>query len=458
MSHERIETNIGQVQGPEEAPKNDEREWGNDYFEAIVRSVERSEVSKPGPDEVNTTSLLMEGSKVEFTFGTAASPIEIYSNGQDSGHAGNVIIDSRIVDYVKANQEVVARRLPYLYEYVRLMEEPDTKEILEKLLGDNNKFSSALLNMASRLERSLVENPESVKQLERLARRFTPQFVEQFSISLGRKIKSIEDFDEYLPPRDLNTCRKNLTLEERLNMQAKLGKSASTALSHFNNGGFYSSLASNDRPWLKAKNLGEEGKDFISDNTEIFDAEALSFIIGKDQASFRREVIQSILIANINRKEYRNYLKNEGYKKPVAVIPSYEGYTSCDATEDKLITEAKSGSALSLRMDFPDGTTALMGVKFDEVVLGVCIESTNPDFSVGISYLPIKDTYEFLMDQKSPYVRVEYSESDTPLHVWATNRTTSYSEVEFSKVKRLLEDSEASRSHIPPKVITIDNS
>lgn len=112
-------------------------------------------------------------------------------------------------------------------------------------------------------------------------------------------------------------------------------------------------------------------------------------------------------------------------RHPIAILETYKAYKSCAETEGKLIKEMMRNEALVLDLQFEDGTYVRTATKFDEVTLLTVLETTNPLFEVGMSYLPVgetvRDINQIRQDEQLLYDHVVIPDKMKPL-VFAKNR------------------------------------
>jgi hypothetical protein len=160
------------------------------------------------------------------------------------------------------------------------------------------------------------------------------------------------------------------------------------------------------------------------------------------------EQLDAIRILCMNDTHKNVYLAEKEDTSGLVVLPNYKKYSSCYETENRLAREIFKEEAVLLRIDFPDGTTSLLAVKFEEVYLAAALQSTNPAFEEGTSYLPIGKTLEYLdhlRSQKSKYATVEVGSEEALNNqlIFGPNRSLVYSTEEFEGLLSKALESEA---------------
>lgn len=94
---------------------------------------------------------------------------------------------------------------------------------------------------------------------------------------------------------------------------------------------------------------------------------------------------------------------------PIVIFENRRGYVSCPDTEDFFKTDIESGAVGTLHVAHPDGE-ATFKIKSKGAMMGLCVESDNPDFEVGMTYIPVGSTkglFERLQGGKEESLTIE---------------------------------------------------
>lgn len=165
--------------------------------------------------------------------------------------------------------------------------------------------------------------------------------------------------------------------------------------------------------------------DIISQYHLLFTKDVVAKIAGIKEEEISSEQYQAILTSLVKSRDAKEFLLKLGRTEPVVVLPNYRAYKSCALTEKRLLNELRNNKTTCLRINWSDNTTSLLAVKFKDVTIGNCIESTNSNFKSESSYRPIGDTKRWLDEQNKKgekYLTINLDENDKLSQIWATNR------------------------------------
>lgn len=176
---------------------------------------------------------------------------------------------------------------------------------------------------------------------------------------------------------------------------------------------------------IKKEQIPPDISDLILNNSQIFSKEIIAKLAGLESEEISDEQYQAILVSLVKSFDAESLLAKLGRTEPVVVLPGFRAYRSCTLTEKRLLNELRNSDASVVRLSFPDGTFSTLAVKFTDVTLGNCIESTNPSFQAGVSYRPIGRTkiwLDSLNHDKINYQEVDFSGDDHLKQIWSFNR------------------------------------
>lgn len=178
---------------------------------------------------------------------------------------------------------------------------------------------------------------------------------------------------------------------------------------------------------IKSKDIPIEISNLIGNNYQTFTKEVLAELASVEQDQLTDEQYQSILASLVASSEVEDFLAKIGRTKLVVVLPGYRGYRSCALTEKRLLNELRKKEVMLVRINFTDGTSSLLAIKFTDVILATCVESNNPTFNKQNSYRPLGKTVGLIkdldmQDQKSRYHKINVDNNDKLSQVWSYNR------------------------------------
>ncbi|MBU1110273.1 hypothetical protein KKB83_01500 [Patescibacteria group bacterium] len=349
------------------------------------------------------------------------------------------MFDVQAREFIIKYADKLREQYPEVVGFIERIESPQTKRKLLLIRGDSRPpFLRAydLDTAESVSEEAITEHRDDILELLEATE---GRALICASRLLGKEV-SPTDLDVFWPPELSQLAVENLSLINRVEVLSFIGRMGPNLIPEVQEDKLYigDGIVSED-------SIVGEISDFVLGHAEAFTPDVLALILKVPKEQITAGVTDAILASLVVHEDRDVFLSQRGHDKAVTVLGSFRGYESCQKTEHRLLDEMRDEKAVVLKLKYPDGKSVILGVKFTEMILAVCLESSVSDFPTQTSYLPIAQTLRWLRElRESGQVYHEVDVSDTKLsrQVWAVNRRAVYGEEEWAELLEIAEKAE----------------
>jgi hypothetical protein len=312
---------------------------------------------------LKTLILAREGQRIYFVTKQENHKIIPDQYGDNAFDVTPLYLDSQNIRYIIEHIETFEQRFPELATIAIGLSDlryANPIHTLTENISANGTSDDTEIRYIQQFNPGTWDSEEVTQEIC-IAIRSVPEFFHSLHNLIPGTV-TYDDLDADCPRESLALMRQSLTLTERLVLQLKIqGISSNLPLSNHTDiiqkiSATANSRLNTDEPWIN----GDESW------LQLIDAHDLE-----------------------------RTLENKGKTDPLIVLDQWKKYRSCPATEARLLNEIEAEQAAIVRFKFPDDTDATIIIKYTEITIGVCIQSTNPLFRAKDSYIPIGNTFSW---------------------------------------------------------------